>query len=135
MTTMTRRWAAAVLVVAGMGLAGCGSTYINETRIAGRPVVARAKTPRISLGTVLNQERATFTVDRQPFTVTEHAITWADGQSIALPPGWKRLDLLDRETHIEVQADGKPLGEIPIDQLAPSTRPDDPFKCLSAATS
>jgi hypothetical protein len=98
----------------GLGLAGCGSSYINSTQIDGRPVVARAKTDRIALGKVLNQDQATFVVDGQPVMVTKQQVSWGEGQSITLPSGWKRLDLLDRETHVEVQADGKRIGEIRV---------------------
>ena len=61
---------------------------------------------------VVNQDTATFEVGQLKFTIERTKVTWGQNQAIALPGDWKRVELIDRGTYVEVQVDGTTLGEI-----------------------
>jgi hypothetical protein len=61
---------------------------------------------------VLNQDTATFEVGQLKFTVERTKVTWGQNQAIALPGDWKRIELIDHGTYVEVQVDGTTVGEI-----------------------
>jgi hypothetical protein len=114
MTTsrIVRRLAAGVVSLAVLWVAGCASGRTSETRIAGRPVVYRSLAGKEPSMKVLNQDTATFEVGQLKFTVERTKVTWAPNQALALPGDWKRIELIDHGTYVEVQVDGTTLGEI-----------------------
>ena len=61
---------------------------------------------------VLNQDTATYEVGQLKFTVDRMKVTWGSNQAISLPGDWKRVELIDHGTYVEVQVDGKGFGEI-----------------------
>jgi hypothetical protein len=103
---------AGVVCLAAFWVAGCASGQTSETRIDGRPVVYRSLSGQQPSMVVLNQDNATFEVGQLKFTVDRTRVTWGQGQALALPDTWKRVELIDRGAFVEVQADGKTLGEI-----------------------
>lgn len=114
MTTsrMVGRLVAGVVCLAVLWIAGCASGRSSETLIAGRPVVYRSLAGRAPSMKVVNQDTATFEVGELKFTVDRMKVTWGPNQALALPGGWKRVELIDHGTYVEVQVDGITVGEI-----------------------
>ena len=61
---------------------------------------------------VVNQDTAAFEVGELKFTVERTKVTWGQNRAVALPDGWKRVELIDHGMYVEVQVDGRTLGEI-----------------------
>jgi hypothetical protein len=102
----------AALTLAVLCVAGCGNRYSTETIIGGRPVVYQSTTEKAELRKVINQDVATFAVGQFQFTVDRTQVTWGQGQSLALPNNWKRVDFIDKGDHVAVHVDRRAYGEI-----------------------
>lgn len=61
---------------------------------------------------VVHDDRAEFEVGNQKFIVDVKRVTVADGQTFALPPGWKHLTMTDGKNGIDLTADGHAIGTI-----------------------
>jgi hypothetical protein len=101
-----------VVCLAVVWMAGCASGSSSQTRIAGRPVVYRSSAGQVPAMKVLNQDSATFEVGQLKFTIDRAQVTWGQNQVLALPDNWRRVELIDRRTYIQVRVDGTTLGEI-----------------------
>jgi hypothetical protein len=102
----------AVVCLAVFVVGGCASGSSSETRIAGRPVVYRSSAGKVPSMKVLNQDSATFGVGELKFTIDRKQVTWGQTKVLGLPDNWKRVELIDRGTYVEVRVDGTTLGEI-----------------------
>ena len=109
---IVHRLVAGVVCLAVFSVAGCASGYTAETRIGGRPVVYRSSAGKEASMKVLNQDNATFDVGQFKFTIDRTQVTWGQNQTLALPRNWKRVEFIDKGTHVAVRVDGTALGEI-----------------------
>jgi hypothetical protein len=112
MSRIVHRLVAGVVCLAAFWAAGCASGTTAHTRIGGRPVVYRSSAGKDPSVKVVSQDTATFEVGQFKFTVDRTQVTWGPNQALALPGNWKRIELIDHGTYVEVQADGRTLGEI-----------------------
>jgi hypothetical protein len=93
-------------------VAGCASDHRTQTIIGGRPVTYRSPTEKDVSLKVINQDEATFAAGRFEFKMDRARVTWGQGQTLALPNDWRRVDFIDEETHVVVKVDGKAYGKI-----------------------
>jgi len=109
---IVHRLVAGVVCLAVLSVAGCASSYTAQTRIGGRPVVYRSAAGNEASMKVVNQDTATFGVGEFQFTIDRTQVTWGENQRLALPDHWKRVEFIDKGTHVVIRVDGTALGEI-----------------------
>jgi hypothetical protein len=110
---VVQRLGASVMALLVLSAAGCGNSYQSETRIDGKPVIARAQNDdRVAVNKVVNQDIATLTVGSTAFTVDGKQLRWGEANTLALPDNWKRLEFIDRQDYVELKVNGKTFSEI-----------------------
>jgi hypothetical protein len=66
----------------------------------------------LSSASLLNTGQATtLTMNGQTFHITVATVAWGSSQSVALPDGWRNLELVAKSGVIAVIVDGKKLAE------------------------
>src|SRR4051794_23534798 len=91
---------------------------LTITLHAGGSISARFGTKSINCScekaesVVVHDDRADFQVGNQKIVVGVKQVTVADGQTFALPAGWKQLSMTDGKDGIELTVDGNVIGTI-----------------------